>query len=140
MPIKTYSGRCHCGAVAFEADVDLSQGTIKCNCSSCTKARSWLVFTPGDRFRLVSGAESQANYAWIPPGRTESKVEFHFCRVCGIRTPGRGDMATMGGVFYAVQVALLDDLDPDELAAAPIHYLDGRNDHFDRAPADIRLL
>jgi len=46
----------------------------------------------------------------------------------------------MGGVFHAIQVSLLDDLDPDELAAAPIHYVDGRNDHFDRPPADIRTL
>ena len=46
----------------------------------------------------------------------------------------------MGGVFYAVQVPLLDDVDPEELAAAPIQYVDGRHDHFDRAPADTRFL
>ena len=45
----------------------------------------------------------------------------------------------MGGVFYAVPVTLLE-VDPDELAAAPIHYVDGRNDRFDRSPADTRLL
>jgi hypothetical protein len=46
----------------------------------------------------------------------------------------------MGGAFYAVQVSLLDDLDPNELAAAPVRYVDGRHDRFNRAPDDVRLL
>ena len=140
MTLKTHSGSCHCGAVRFEADLDIAEGTLKCNCSSCTKARSWLAFVPATRFRLVAGAESQANYQWTPPGRTAPTIEFHFCKTCGIRTPGRGEMEAFGGAFYAVQVPLLDEVDLDELAAAPIRYVDGRHDDFGRAPEDVRFL
>ena len=140
MTMKTYSGGCHCGAVRFEADIDISGGSVKCNCSSCVKARSWLTFVQADRFRLVAGAESQANYQWTPPGRRQPTVEFHFCKNCGIRTPARGEIEAMGGVVYAVQVPLLEGIDADALAAAPIRYLDGLHDRFDRSPADIRFL
>ena len=140
MSIKTYSGSCHCGAVRFQAELDFAQGTFKCNCSSCTKARSWLIVAPASRFRLVKGEASQADYQWTPPGRVKPMAQFHFCKQCGIRTPALGELAEMGGAFYAVQVSLLDDLDPDELAAAPIRYVDGRHDRFDRAPDDVRFL
>jgi hypothetical protein len=46
----------------------------------------------------------------------------------------------LGGAFHAIQVTLLDDVDPDLLAESPIRYVDGRNDHFDQPPADTRLL
>ena len=138
MTLKTYTGSCHCGAIRFEADIDIAEGTIKCNCTSCTKARSWLAFTPFERFKLVAGSDLQADYRWTPPGRKGPTIEFHFCKVCGIRTPGCGDMGF--GPFYAVQIPLLDGIDLDELAAAPIRYVDGRHDHFDQVPTDIRFL
>jgi hypothetical protein len=138
--MKTYSGSCHCGAVRFQAELDFAEGTFKCNCTSCTKARSWLIPTPAARFRLTQGEDCQTDYQWTPPGRAKPTVQFHFCKTCGIRMPGRGELEAMGGAFYAVQVSLLDGVDPEELAAAPISYVDGRHDRFDRAPDDLRFL
>jgi hypothetical protein len=136
--LKTYSGGCHCGAVRFEADVDLSQGTIRCNCSTCTKARAWFVLVSPERFRLVSGDGAQSEYSWTPPGRPPN-LHYRFCTTCGVRTVGSGDHGPRGGPFCFVAVASLDDADADELAAS-IRYVDGRNDRYDRSPEDTRLM
>jgi hypothetical protein len=49
------------------------------------------------------------------------------------------EQEALGGVFYAVAVASLDDADHDELAGS-IKYVDGRHDHFDKTPEDTRYL
>ena len=41
--------------------------------------------------------------------------------------------------MVAVQVATIEDADPDVLARS-INYVDGIHDHFDKVPADTRLL
>jgi hypothetical protein len=141
MALKTYSGSCHCGAVRFEADLDLSAGTNKCNCSLCTKARAWFAFAKGgDRFRLLQGEQALSQYRWTPPGQPQSFLTYSFCRTCGIRTFVQGEMEALGGTFHAIQVMTLDNVEPDELANAPIHYVDGRHNQFDRRPDDIRLM
>jgi hypothetical protein len=53
---------------------------------------------------------------------------------------GRGEHGPKGGPFYFVAVASLDDVDEAELAAAPINYMDGKHDHYDRPPKETRLM
>jgi len=137
---KTYNGSCHYGAVHFQADIDLSAGTNKCNCSICTKSRAWFAIVPGAGFRLTQGAEALTEYRWTPAGKPEPFLRYAFCKTCGIRAYGRGEHPSMGGVFYAAPITTLDDVDADELAAAPVKYADGRHDRFDQPPEDTRLL
>ena len=119
-----YHGSCHCGAVRFEADIDLSQGTIRCNCTLCTKQRNWAAIVPGSAFRLLQGEAALSEY------RCNTRTEQHFfCATCGVRTFGKG-VSPRWGSYVAVSVACLDDVATEVLAAAPLSYLDGRNDNW----------
>ncbi|MDB5432582.1 MAG: Gfa-like protein [Caulobacter sp.] len=139
MAMKSYNGGCHCGAVRFEADIDLAKGTTRCNCSICFKSRAWFTLVKADNLRMIVGDDAVADYQWTPPSRSEPNLHYHFCRTCGVRVFAQGDQEALGGRFYAVAVATLEDTDADELAAS-IKYVDGRHDHYDRQPEDIRLL
>jgi hypothetical protein len=139
MAKRTYKASCHCGAVRYEVDVDLSEGTMRCNCSICTKARAWFRPVPAKDFRLLSGEQMLADYHWLPPGRSESNLHYRFCKRCGVRAFAQGHWEALGGEFFAIAIATLDNADPDELARS-IKYLDGRHDRFDQKPGDTRLL
>jgi hypothetical protein len=126
--LATWHGSCHCGAVAFEADIDLSQGTIRCNCSLCTKQRNWAAIVPAAAFRMLRGEAALSEY------RCNTRTEQHFfCATCGVRPFGKGSSPRWGD-YVAVSVHCLDDVGADVLAAAPIAYLDGRKDNWITPP------
>ena len=130
---KTYKGSCHCGAVRFEADIDLAEGTVKCNCSMCRKGRNWLAAVKGNGFRLVAGESELSEYQF---GRR--MIHHRFCRRCGLRPFSWGE--PRGEKFYAVNLACLDDVTPDELIQAPVAYVDGLHDEFKSPPKETRHL
>ena len=133
MPTQSYTGGCHCGALKYAVDLDLDQGTVRCNCTLCSKDRAWLAFAPGDKFRLTrGGADDEIRYRWTPPGKSEPNVTYHICATCGVRTHGDG-IGPSGQPTAAVMVATLEDADPD-LLARNIRYVDGLHDRFDREP------
>jgi hypothetical protein len=134
MPVQTYTGSCHCGAIRFEAELDLDEGSNRCNCSYCAKARAWFAFAKGpNRFRLLDGA-GVAEYRWTPPGDSEPHLTFAFCRTCGVLAFARGELESLGGTFHAVHVPTLD-LSPEQFAAIPVRYINGRERRYDEAPA-----
>ena len=132
--MKTYHGSCHCGAVRYEADIDLALGTVKCNCSICAKMRFWAVQLAPGAFRLLQGKDALREYRFHT-----RRDGHHFCGTCGINVFSSG-AAPRSGPFVAVTVASLDDLPVADLLAAPVRHIDGRNDDWITPPAEIRHL
>ena len=132
---KLHQGGCHCGAVRFECQLDPAEGTSRCNCSMCAKGRFWKAIARKEDFRILQGESELSDYQF-----GSKNIHHLFCRQCGIKPFGRGHMEALGGTFYAVNVACLDGAAPEEAAAGPIQYQDGRNNAWDKAPAETRHL
>lgn len=130
---QTYRGSCHCGSVRYEVNADLTAGTLKCNCSICAKARSWLMAVSPDDFRLLAGESELTEYRF-----NTNAIRHVFCRHCGVRSFGSAEMPQ--GKMYVVYVSCLDDVDAEALARAPVTFVDGKNDQFQSAPAETRHL
>ncbi|WP_224241485.1 GFA family protein [Hyalangium gracile] len=125
-PVKTYTGGCHCGAVRFEAQLDLSQPVSRCNCTICTKLGGTTTLVKPSAFRLLSGEESLSQY------RLKGSPNYRaFCKHCGAQCYGAGNVAELGGDFCSVNVNCLDNVDPNEL---PCVYWDGRHDNWAAGP------
>ena len=141
MARKIYHGSCHCGAVRFECEIDLALGTSKCNCSICSKTRYWKALVKADAFRLLRGEEYLTDYQF-----GSDTIHHLFCRRCGVKPFGRAHLditfggETLSGVYYAVNLACLDDASPGELAEAPVRYEDGKNNKWESRPEEVRHL
>ena len=134
---KTYHGSCHCGAVRFEADIDLAAETSKCNCSTCTKARFWKTIVAANSFRLLAGEDALADYQF--DGASSAGIHHLFCSRCGVKSFARGHLEGFGD-FVAVNVACLDDATDRELAEAPVIFQNGRANDWSSPPAETRYL
>jgi len=123
---RRLQGGCHCGAVRFEAELDLGQGGSRCNCSVCTKTAILGAIVKPHQLSLLKGEEALGAYAWGP------KIsKRYFCRHCGIHCFGRGHLAEVGGDYASVNLNCLDDFDPWSVAAI---YWDGRHDNWYAGP------
>ena len=118
MPTKTHSGGCHCGAVRYHAEIDLSQPVISCNCSMCGKAGTLLTFVPASRFNLQSGADATTDYLF-----NKHHIHHLFCRTCGIKSFARA-AGKDGQPMVAVNVRCLDGFELDQFK---VQEFDGRS-------------
>jgi hypothetical protein len=122
MSLQTYQGSCGCKRVRFEVDLDLAAGTSRCNCTSCLKRRWWGAQAKPENFRLREGETELVKWR-------EASGVGGFCKHCGIASFYPVDAAEWNsGAYIAVNVSTLDGLDPAQLAAIPIAYLDGLHD------------
>lgn len=115
--MNTYNGSCHCGAVRYEVDMDLTQA-ISCNCSLCARRAHLLVFVPATQFRLLSGEDRLTDYQF------NKKIIHHvFCSVCGVGSFCKG-VNPDGSEMRAINIRCLEDVDLKNVA---IHEFDGKN-------------
>lgn len=100
---RTYTGRCHCGAVQFEITTHIAELTT-CDCSLCRKKNALMARVHEDAFRLLAGESSLGAYRFHTLTATH-----YFCRTCGIY-PFHRKRVTPDN--FGVNVFCLEDFDP----------------------------
>jgi hypothetical protein len=126
--LKTYHGSCHCGAVRFEADLDLESGSFRCNCSICRRTRFWAAVAKPEGFRLLAGQGELTEYRF-----NTRKNQHFFCRRCGVRAFGVGNDTPIGKMV-GVSIGCLEGVSEEMLSKVPITYVDGMHDRWQEAP------
>ncbi|MEM7282518.1 MAG: GFA family protein [Pseudomonadota bacterium] len=81
MPLATYSGGCHCGAVAFEVDAAAELEVHRCNCSICDMTGFLHLIVPRDQFRLLQGSDAITTYTF-----NTGVAQHYFCKNCGVKS------------------------------------------------------
>jgi len=114
---QTFRGSCHCGKVRFSAGIDLDGRAARCQCQACIRTRAWSVIIEPQDFCMLAGEQHLCDHSGGHGGGNES-LRHLFCEHCGVRPFGRGYRETSGADIVAVNLACLDDVDPNRLAAA----------------------
>jgi len=126
--LKTYQGSCHCGAVRFEAELDLEQSTYRCNCSICRRTRFWPAVAGENGFRLLAGDSELTPYLF-----NTRRNQHYFCKHCGVRAFGVGTETPIGKM-YGINLGCLAGVSEEELSRLPITYVDGLDDKWQSPP------
>lgn len=113
---KTHQGSCHCGAVTFEVQSDLSE-VMECNCTHCFRKGLWLTFVKPEAFTLKTGEPGLTEYLF-----NKHAIHHHFCPTCGVEPFGRGK-DPRGEEMVAVNIRTLTDVEP--FSVQPAFRFDG---------------
>ena len=114
----TYRGSCHCGAVRYKVQTDLST-LADCNCSRCRRLGWVMQSAPASAFTLEAGADHLTLYRF----NTEM-IEHLFCKTCGIESFARGSDG-QGNELLMVNVNCLEP--PLPVDRSVIKHWDGAN-------------
>ncbi|MCW2318830.1 hypothetical protein M2322_004399 [Rhodoblastus acidophilus] len=115
---KIWTGRCHCGAVRFEATLSDGFNTVRrCTCSYCRMRGAVVVMAEKGGVKITQGEDALTIYRF----HTGTAQHF-FCSRCGIYThhQRRSDPTS-----HAVNVACLDGVSPFDFLDVPV--MDGVN-------------
>lgn len=100
------SGQCHCGAIAYEAEVDPGALGI-CHCTDCQRltgtAFRVTVPAPAATFKLLRGAPS----FYLKTGDSGAKRRHAFCGACGGPIYASADSDTPPA--YSLRVGALNE-------------------------------
>lgn len=100
-------GRCHCGRIAYEAEVDPEKVLI-CHCTDCQElsgaAFRVVVRAPRDSFKLLSGQPKE----YIKQAESGTRMIQAFCPDCGSPIYGAH---TDSPAFYGIRVTALRQRD-----------------------------
>jgi hypothetical protein len=96
-----YTGSCHCGAVQFELQTDLTTA-LQCDCSLCKRKNAIMHRVPKKQFLLTKGKDALTLYQW-----NTRVAEHYFCKHCGIYTHHRPRTRPDS---IAVNVGCIDDV------------------------------
>ena len=101
-------GRCHCGYITYEADIDPAK-TLICHCTDCQtlsgSAFRVHVYTREDSFRLLSGALK----IYVKTSESGNKRPQSFCPECG--TPIYATAVGAGPKVYSIRVGSIRQRD-----------------------------
>ena len=75
-----YPGRCHCGAVSFEVELDDHIVVHECNCSICQMIGFQHAIVPASKFHLLSGEDAITTYTF-----NTGVAKHTFCKHCGVK-------------------------------------------------------
>ena len=81
MELRTHTGGCHCGAIAFEVDAPARLKVQRCNCSMCRITGFEHLIVPASHFRLLRGGQQLQTYTF------NTGIARHlFCQTCGVKS------------------------------------------------------
>lgn len=117
--MASHEGRCHCGAIGFsyEADLSAAMWSVRaCQCSFCRAHGARCTSDPRGSIRFrVSEPDALVRYSFAL--RT---ADFLLCRQCGVYIAAI--ISTERGRFATVNVNALASAPPDLASAEPISY------------------
>ena len=112
------NGKCHCGAVHFEASLaDGFNSILRCTCSYCRMRGAAVVTARMGGIKILKGEDALTSYRF-----NTGAAQHFFCSRCGIYTHHQRRSDTS---LYAVNVACLDGVSPFDFAEMPV--FDGVN-------------